>query len=923
MNLLSQILQKWTAWVLPRPRLVLGVVVMSAIVSVLLAAWKLGIQTDQLELIATNHPLIALSDKLDPFNFGGKSAFTVAIEAPTPTRGIDFLTVLASRINADPLYFKSELHRVDPNLVKRWALLYLDKKDLLKIRDSIKENSPLIQGFAERPGLIGLLKLVNKQMSARMVGELFTGFLNDDKDPKAKDAPASEPMDLGFLIQTLEGLSGYLQGNLGYKSPWSSFFKDAAWNLDTEGYFWEGGKRYLLMFVTPEKEKDGFTRSHSCIDHLRDLIRETRVSFPDVQAGITGQEALNNDEMTTVLGDMAWATWISILGVLLLMVLFFRGLRRPLIEMVALVVGICWTFGWTTLFIGHLNILSVVFAPLLCGLGVDYGIHWFARYEEEERKCGFDSRTAIVRVTERSSPGILLAGLSGAFSFLPLMLTGFKGLMELGRITGMGILLILLADFTVLPALSILVSGNQKKGGADKEAAPETATLFRINPRTAHLVLGAAVVISCICAWSAGQVHFDLNPLRLQAKNAESVVWEKKLIEGSNRSLLAAAAFADSPKEVEAKTQAFEALPSVSEVESVFSYLPKNQDEKIPILRSILPEVPDIRPNVGPPINGAPSEALELRDVLERIRFKMQDDQASEWGAEKPLVEQMVKVRALVQEIVQILEKDPESSIGRLTEYRKHFRKDLKDTWDFLRDGVSATTMHLEDIPLLMRDWFYRDGTFLIRIYPKGSVWDQNVLARFVKQVQSVDSQVAGEPVSLYVFASAYKRACYLASIYAVIAVMVLLALTFRRLSLTMLALVPLAVGTIWTVGIMGFSGFQFNLANSIFMPLIVGAGVEYGVIILYRWKEGRMQPGQLPLSTGKGVILAALTTTVGFGTLMVSHHQGIFSLGFVAWVGSLCVLLAAVVLLPALLADAKTVEAVSEPESEKETTLI
>jgi predicted RND superfamily exporter protein len=88
------------------------------------------------------------------------------------------------------------------------------------------------------------------------------------------------------------------------------------------------------------------------------------------------------------------------------------------------------------------------------------------------------------------------------------------------------------------------------------------------------------------------------------------------------------------------------------------------------------------------------------------------------------------------------------------------------------------------------------------------------------------------------------------------------------------------------------------------FMPLVVGAGVEYGVIILHRWSEGRIVPGHLPFSTGKGVILAALTTTMGFGTLMISHHRGIFSLGFVAWTGSICVLLAAIVLLPALLAS-------------------
>src|SRR5262249_7758314 len=104
-------------------------------------------------------------------------------------------------------------------------------------------------------------------------------------------------------------------------------------------------------------------------------------------------------------------------------------------------------------------------------------------------------------------------------------------------------------------------------------------------------------------------------------------------------------------------------------------------------------------------------------------------------------------------------------------------------------------------------------------------------------------------------------------------------------------------------VGIMERAGVSFNLANSLFLPLILGAGVEYGVVILSRWREGGMLPGHLPLSTGKGVVLAALSTTVGVGGLVGWRQRGIFRLGVVAWSGSLCVLLATVVLLPAMLA--------------------
>jgi predicted RND superfamily exporter protein len=184
--------------------------------------------------------------------------------------------------------------------------------------------------------------------------------------------------------------------------------------------------------------------------------------------------------------------------------------------------------------------------------------------------------------------------------------------------------------------------------------------------------------------------------------------------------------------------------------------------------------------------------------------------------------------------------------------------------------------------------------------------WERGPREQFVKELRTVDPQVAGDAVTLREFTDEFCRASVEASVYAVLAIFVLLMMTFRGWALPLLAMIPLVAGTLWTLGIMGLVGIQFNLANTIFLPLIVGAGVEYGIIILHRWREGRMQPGHLPFSTGKGVILCALTTTVGFGSLMICRHRGIASLGFLAFAGSLMVLAAAVIILPAILGNLK-----------------
>ncbi len=894
MNVISRMVLAWTRLVLSWPKLILALAFLLATASIAVTMTKLEMITDQLELIRKNHPLIAMSDKLDPFDSETKRRFDVVIEAPTPLQAVAFVKELSGKISQDTKYFQNMFYRVDPELFKAWQLLYMDQEDLVDLQEKIDAHQTLIQGFAKQPDLLNFFKLINQEMASRMVGELFTGFLDEDTGKKAA------PFDLSFLIDTLDGMSSSLHGRENVKTPWLSLLKGGSWDPDLEGYFWQANKRYLLAFVTPKKTGEDIVRTQDALTQLRKHLQEVRVSFPDVKTGVTGQEALNNDEMSGVLDDMSVATWLSILGVFILLVAFRRSFRRPLLQTISLTVGLSWSIGFATVAVGHLNMISVVFAPLLCGLGVDPAIHWYSRLEEEERGGGTMAQV-ITTVNERSGPGIILAGLGTATSFLPFLLTGFRGLMELGFVTGAGILLTLLADFTVLPALTVLVGGKTRSAKSSATAS-DNRDMIRLNPKSARMVLTGAGILTVFCILTASQVYFDLNPLRLQTANAESVVWGKTLIKDSKRSTIFANSFAQTPEELREKTRAFEALPSVSEVESVFSMLPEDQDKKLPLLRALQPKIPELAPTASESKN---LDAQELIETLERIKFKLQDDQAERWGAEKPLIEQMVQVRTLIQDITGTLRSAPDTA-EKLSGYNRRFADDLNRKWDLLTKGVHAPAMRVQDLPDTLKGWFYQDGTYLMRIFPKESAWEEHALTKFVREVQRVDPNAVGDPVSLYVFASAFKEACIKASFFAVLAIFILLSIILRDIRLVLLALVPLGLGSIWTVGIMGMADLQFNLANSIFMPLVVGAGVEYAIIIISRWREGRMVPGHLPVSTGKGVILAALTTTLGFGALMISHHRGIFSLGFVSWAGSLCVLLSAIIVIPAILAGMK-----------------
>ena len=892
MNLRARILQAWIAWALPRPWWVLLPACALALAAVVYTALELDFQTQQLDLISPSNPLVQLSKRIKPFQ--GKDSFTVIIEAPTPQRAMAFLQEVTYRLQADPQHFQDVFARVDPTLMRPWALLYLEDKELQSLQERLQEYPTLVQGLAQKPDLLTFLRLVNQAMASRTVNELFTGFL---QEKGSGAAPKSTPMDLGFLIKTLEDIRTSLVQAPVYHSPWGAFFAAGGWDRELAGYFWLAEKRYVLFFVTPVREEQTFNRARTALEHLRKVLQEARPEFADVQVGVTGQEALRTDEMAIAVRDMSWASWISVAGVWLLIFLFFRSMGRTFIRMIALLIGMCWTFGWTTLFIGHLNILSVVFAPLLIGLGDDYIAHWFARLEEEEREPGISPQAAILRVGTRAGPGIITAGASAALSFLPFLLTDFKGLRELGLITGVGILLNVLADLIVLPVLSLFFRPSVEL--LRRQDTLDTRDLLRVSRRQAFWLLLGTALLCVYGGWHGLRVGFDLNPLHLQAIGTESVEWEERLRQHAKGSIIYAATLAYSADEVAKKTAAFQALPTVEKVQSVFSLLPEQQEHKLPRLHAMLADFPAVRPMAG---ESQPLDLPGLMDILARIRFKMDDAQAEQWGARRPVIAQIATVRALTEDIGAALQQHPARSAAALGDYQRLFQQDLLDLLDLLAQGSRASLMRIGDIPRQVQDRFLLQNQYLLRIYPREDIWEREPRDRFVRELRSVDAQVVGDVMTLHGFTDDFQRASIEAAMYALLAIFLLLILTFRDWRLSLLASLPLLVGTLLTFGVMGLAGIQFNPANTVFLPIIVGVGVEYGIVILHRWQEGTMLPGHLPLSTGKGVILAALTTTVGFGSLIICRHRGIFSLGFLSVVGSVFVLAAAVLLVPAVL---------------------
>ncbi|HEY9074171.1 MAG TPA: MMPL family transporter, partial [Desulfobaccales bacterium] len=741
--------------------------------------------------------------------------------------------------------------------------------------------------------------LVNAQMAQAMVGQAFTGFLGEKQQQKQQQALP----DVSLLNASLSSLYQSLQGGHPYASPFKSLLSGSLGDLAEEGYFFTDNDRFLLFLVT--QRRGSYTVEAENLALLRAAVARVQARFPGVKAGVTGPDALEADEMSSSMRDITLATWLSLVGQMALLIFFLRSLRRPLVEVLCLVIGLCWTFGMITLTVGHLNLLSIIFAPLMLGLAIDYGIHWFCRLEEEdganEGRCTPEALSCAYRQT---LPGIIYAGLAAMMSFFPLALVNFKGLSELGLIMTLGIIIMLLATLILAPILVVIMEPCASTGKPHK-CPGEPPPFLHLEWRHPNWVVAVGGVIIVLGLLGLFRVRFDLNPLHLQNPRVGSVIWENRLLKEAKYSTAFGALTANSLEELVVRREALKKLPTVSHVESVLSFLPSDAGEKQPILKELQPVLTGIK---LPPASAAPSSPQDLAGILSRINFKM--DEAAKSLEKKQAVTkgQVEETHRLINNLLPLLDpgRNPRVAV-RLADFERHFFADLQDKWGLLqgyvKSALDSPPMTLADLPQTVRERFVHGGTYLIQAFPSQDIWDFSPLKKFVESLWRVDPNAVGDPVLLFVFTEGFRNSILWAAGVAVLGIAVLLGIFYRSVTMAMLALIPLWVGTGLTLILMWLIDLPFNQANVLFLPLILGEGVEFGIIILTRWQlEAKARAITLPASTAKGVALAALTTTVGFGSLMVSAHRGTFSLGLLATVGSLSVLLASLTVLPAFL---------------------
>ena len=628
-------------------------------------------------------------------------------------------------------------------------------------------------------------------------------------------------------------------------------------------------------------------------------LRLCSAIFRTSKRGVTGGDALDNDEMVAAQRDTVLATLLALLSVAVLFIAAFRQVWRPLLVMSMLILALCWTIGLTTLTVGQLNILSISFLPLLIGLGIDFGIHLLARYGEE-RAVQADFDIALQTAFIRTGPGVAAAALTTALAFYAVTLTDFQGLAELGIIAGSGMLLCLLASFTVLPAM-LAIYERQRHVPAGVWQAFEHDPLGSIM-RIPWLTAGIIGLATLAGIFLLPIPQFDYNLLNLQAEDTESVVWENRLHDGSGRSSWYALSIVDSVDELRRQTTRFEALPAVERVDSIASLLPEDQDVRIPLVKQLADYVTDIE---GDWANPEPVILDELQTLLRKIRFKLQRD-PNDWDADKrPSETDLNAARDALRAMqARLGNQAEETTSALLNDFQQHLMADFADKLAFLQDNVDPTPITLADVPPRLRKRFVgKSGRYLLQVFARDNIWEREAMQAFVKQLQTLDANVTGPPVIAFYSIRQIQEGYARGGLYAMIVIIAIIIILFRHVKPTLLALVPVLFGGLWTIAGMALLDLDLNMANLIILPLFLGIAVDDGIHIVHRMLESP-KAAQSPLahSTGKAIVLTSLTTMVGFGSLMIARHNGIFSLGLLSVLAVTCSLVASLVVLPLIL---------------------
>ena len=539
---------------------------------------------------------------------------------------------------------------------------------------------------------------------------------------------------------------------------------------------------------------------------------------------------------------------------------------------------------------GDLNLISVAFAVLFIGLGVDFGIHFTLRFREGivAGKPQFEALAAATKDLGGALTLCASAAAIGFFSFLP---TNYTGLSELGLISGVGMFVALAANFTLLPALLSLMPF---KVPLRPSILPIVIPIWIIQRFGSKLAI-AAVLAGLAAIAFLPQARFDFNPLHLKDPTSESVSTAIDLMADQAVSPETISVLVDNNEDIPKLIKILNDMPEVARVVWIDNFVPKHQKEKAAVIQNIAFTMFSV---FDPANRSEPPGKNELERATGEFRKHLLATAGNRYADPILAVSAERLAKALLPYIT------PSSNIQMSVNDLQHgLLARLQGRLERLEQSFNAVPFSVASIPAALRGrYIANDGRLRLEIYPKENVTNNSAMERFVNAVQSQLPTATDTPVVLVKSGEIVMEAIVHATITAVICICALLAIIMRNFWDAVLVLLPLVLAALWTVAASVMLNLPFNYANVIVIPLLLGLGVASGIHIVMRSRLGFSETEILRTSTPRAVVFSAFTTIGSFGSLAISDHQGTASMGELLMVAIGFTLISTLIILPSLM---------------------
>jgi hypothetical protein len=843
-----------------------AVIALSVLVTALAGIYAVrhfAIDTDVNKLISADLPWrqqeLAFA-KAFPQRYG--TIFAV-IDAPTAEAASQASAALAKKLAADKAMFTSVNEPGASPLFTRNGLLFLPTETVEKVAGGLAQAQPLMRVLATDPSLRGLTQV------------LGLGLIGVQAD-RLKLDDMTRPLTL-----TATTLEDVLAGR-----P-ASF----SWQGLMRGQDPAPGDLRRFIEIRPVLDYGALQPGHRATLAIRRAADDLGLaSHYQARVRLTGLVAIQDEEFGTV-KDGATINLIGTIAAVLL--ILWLALRSPkIIVAVALTTafGLVITAALGLWMTTALNPISIAFAVLFIGIGIDFSIQFSVRYRAERHEVD-DLPKALVNAARNAGTPLTLAAATTAAGFLSFLPTAYGGFSELGAIAGVGMIVAYVMSVVLLPALlKVLDPPGEREPVGWRALAP--VDRFTERHRMPIIVATIALVVAGLPLLA--HLQFDFNPMNLRSPKAESIATyldlEKDPASGTNAIDVLAPSLAKA-REIRAR---LEKLPEVERVVTVDSFIPADQDAKLAFIRKADAALAPAFAQAARP----PSSDAEDVTALTRTAKFLADTANEEHGPGS----------AAAKRLAAALDRLAVADQATRSRAAAAFLAPLAYALDAMRKLLQAEPVTEQNIPQdFAHDWLRSDGLARVQVHPRGDANDNTTLRRFAHAVRAVEPTANGGPITIIEAGNTVTTAFMQAGAMALGSIALMLWLTLRRIGDVLLTLIPLLVAGVVTLEICVAIGMPLNFANIIALPLLLGVGVAFKIYYIMAWRAG--QTGLLQSSLTRAVIFSALTTAAAFASLSLSSHPGTASMGRMLALTLAATMVAAVLFQPLLMGPPREVE--------------